>query len=154
MKITRKQLTQIIKEEITAATNKVVGEGADEAAEGKYADIGRDMNRISHTNVDSVAKELAFLAKDLENMGYGQEAMSLRSWAEGWDLDHRYGREEGELEEYGGPLNQPLNQPLNPDVARRQQADRDKKVKAAIEAGRGKYGQGAPPIKVGRRYEE
>jgi hypothetical protein len=150
MKITRKQLTQIIKEEITAVTNKVVGEGAEVAAEGKYADIGRDMKRIKHTNPDSVAKELALLAKDLENMGYGQEAMSLRSWAHGWDLDHRDGREEGELEEYG----RALNQPLNPDVARRQQADRDKKVKAAIEAGRGKYGQGAPPIKVGRRYEE
>lgn len=83
MKITRKQLTQIIKE------------GLSNVAEG-YADIGRDMNRISHTNADSVAKELALLAKDLENMGYGPEAMSLRSWASANDLDHSHGPEEGE----------------------------------------------------------
>jgi hypothetical protein len=93
MKITKNELKQIIEEELTTI------------AMGESADIGRDMNRIKHTNPDSVAKELALLAKDLDNMkqyygaSYSEEATSLRSWAAANDLG--YALEEGELEEAG-----------------------------------------------------
>ena len=139
MKITQTRLKEIIQEELAAV-----------AAEGLSPDAMEEYTPMLPPRESAIAAAVGSIINGLRSGQLSAQGAADRLESQVKDKLYKLSLEEGELEEYG----RPLNQPLNPDVARQQQADQDKKVKAAIEAGRGKYGQGAPPIKVGRRYEE
>jgi hypothetical protein len=90
MQITKNELKQIIEEELAAV------------AESAWRAGGQELNRIRLNTANEVAIALANLAEDLQDMGYGPEAMQLRSWAEANDFLYNPSEEElveGEVEE-------------------------------------------------------
>ncbi len=82
MHVTKNELKQIIEEELAAV------------AESAFRTGGQELNRIRLNTANEVAIALANLAEDLQNMGYGPEAMQLRSWAEANDFLYDPGEEE------------------------------------------------------------